>query len=122
MFLYRSAAIGKPFGMIDLPDAINLSDASLASTYAQAHFQTRDGHDFRGTPISFSATVLASAHDHIAAARFVDFLVGPAGQEIVEAFHDDCEQDAHYRRQVRERAQDEGDRDCGLTHGGSVGE
>jgi len=87
MFLYRSAAIGKPFGMIDLPDAINLSDASLASTYARAHFQTRNGHDFRGTPISFSATVLASARDRIAAVRFVDFLVSPAGQEIVQAFH-----------------------------------
>ncbi|HXC77672.1 MAG TPA: extracellular solute-binding protein [Candidatus Acidoferrum sp.] len=87
MFLYRSAAIGKPYEMIDLPDAINLSDAALASTYAQVHFVTRDGHDFRGTPISFSATVLASAHDHVAAVRFVDFLVAPAGQAMVEAFH-----------------------------------
>jgi molybdate/tungstate transport system substrate-binding protein len=90
MFLYRSAAIGKPFGMIDLPDAINLSDPALASTYAKAHFQTRDGHDFRGTPISFSATVLASASDRVAAVHFVDFLISPAGQEIVQAFHFIC--------------------------------
>jgi molybdate/tungstate transport system substrate-binding protein len=87
MFLYRSAAIGKPFGMIDLPDAINLSDAGSASTYAHAHFTTRDGHEFRGTPISFSATVLGSARDRVAGVRFVDFLVAPAGQEIVQAFH-----------------------------------
>jgi molybdate/tungstate transport system substrate-binding protein len=87
MFLYRSAAIGKPFGMLDLPDAINLGDAALASTYSRVQFQTRDGHDFRGTPISFSTTVLASARNLTPAVRFVDFLVAPAGQEIVRAFN-----------------------------------
>lgn len=46
-----------------------------------------DGHDFCGTPISFSATVLRSATSPAAALRFVDFLISPAGLEIVQEFH-----------------------------------
>jgi molybdate/tungstate transport system substrate-binding protein len=87
MFLYRSAAIGRPFGFIDLPTAINLGDAGRAAFYARAEFRTSDGHVFRGTPISFSATVLRSATSPAAALRFVEFLISPAGLAIVQDFH-----------------------------------
>lgn len=87
MFLYRSAAIGGPFGVVDLPGAINLGDEAFASSYAGVHFRTVDGYEVRGAPISLSATALRSARNPVAALRFVDFLASPGGQEIVHAFH-----------------------------------
>jgi hypothetical protein len=69
-------------GLVDNPGEID-----LARVYARAEFRTSEGHEFRGTPISFSATVLRSAENPAAAMRFVEFLVSPAGLEIVQDFH-----------------------------------
>ncbi len=87
MFLYRSAAIGRGFGVIDLPDEINLGNADLATTYARVSYTTTEGYEFRGAPISHGAAVLASARNPETALEFMKFLASPSGQSKVKEFH-----------------------------------
>ncbi len=87
MFLYRSAAIGRRFGFIELPDAINLGNVDLAASYARVGYTTTDGHEFRGAPISLGAAVIASARNQQPALRLIGFLVSPRGQEMVKEFN-----------------------------------
>jgi molybdate/tungstate transport system substrate-binding protein len=44
MFLYRSAAIGRGFGVIELPDEINLGNADFATSCAQVGYTTTNGN------------------------------------------------------------------------------
>ena len=87
MFLYLSAAQGLRLPYLPLPDQINLSNPALAADYAQVHFITNTGQTFSGKPISFSATVLNNADHPDAALRFVEYLLSPVGQQLVQAAH-----------------------------------
>jgi molybdate/tungstate transport system substrate-binding protein len=87
MFLYLSAAADRGLPYLRLPDEINLSNPVLATTYAQVHFTTNTGQTFHGKPISFSATVLNNASNPQAALHFVEYLLSPAGQQLVQAAH-----------------------------------
>jgi molybdate/tungstate transport system substrate-binding protein len=87
MFLYRSAAIGRGFGIIELPDEINLGNADMATSYARVGYTTTDGHEFRGAPISHSAGVLSSARNPQTALRFMKFLISPAAKNVVREFN-----------------------------------
>lgn len=87
MVLYLSAARGLGLPYLPLPDEINLGNPALATAYAQAHFTTNSGQTFRGKPISFSAAVLNHASHPHAAMRFVEYLLSPAGQQLVQAAH-----------------------------------
>ncbi len=70
-----------------LPDEINLGNPALAATYAQVHFTTNTGQTFSGKPISFSAAVLNNASHPHAALQFVEYLLSPPGQQLVQAAH-----------------------------------
>ncbi len=85
--VYRSAAIDSGLPYIDLPDAVNLSDPAQAATYARAHYTTTAGLILRGVPIRFTATVLTRATQPDAAARFLAYLLSPAGQQLIRAYH-----------------------------------
>jgi molybdate/tungstate transport system substrate-binding protein len=85
--VYRTGAIDSGLPFIELPDAINLSDPAHAESYAQAGYTTTTGLHLRGVPIRFSATVLTHAAHPGAAARFLSFVLSPAGQELVRAHH-----------------------------------
>jgi molybdate/tungstate transport system substrate-binding protein len=87
MFLYLSAAKGLALPYLLLPDEINLGNPALATTYAQVHFTTNTGQTFSGKPISFSAAVLNNATHPHAALQFVEYLLSPAGQQLVQAAH-----------------------------------
>jgi molybdate/tungstate transport system substrate-binding protein len=87
MFLYRSAAIGRDFGVIELSDQINLGNADLATSYARVSYTTTDGYEFRGAPISHGAAVLALARNPKTALLFMRFLASPSGQDKVKEFH-----------------------------------
>jgi molybdate/tungstate transport system substrate-binding protein len=87
MFLYLSAAQGLGLPYLLLPDEINLGNPALAATYAQVHFTTNTGQTFHGKPISFSAAVLNNASHPHAALQFVEYLLSPAGQQLVQAAH-----------------------------------
>jgi molybdate/tungstate transport system substrate-binding protein len=87
MFLYLSAAAGLGLPYLLLPDEINLGNPALAATYAQVHFTTNTGQAFSGKPISFSAAVLNNANHPHAALHCVEYLLSPAGQQLVQAAH-----------------------------------
>lgn len=87
MFLYLSAAkdLGLPYLL--LPDEINLGNPTLAADYARVHFTTNTGQTFSGKPIGFGAAVLNNASQPHAALQFVEYLLSPAGQQLVQAAH-----------------------------------
>lgn len=87
MFLYLSAAEGLGLPYLRLPDEINLGNPAFAATYAQVHFTTNAGQTFSGKPISFSAAVLNNARQPYAALQFVEYLLSPAGQQLVQDAH-----------------------------------
>jgi molybdate/tungstate transport system substrate-binding protein len=85
MFLYLSAASDLALPFLRLPDEINLSNPAMAHDYAQVHFTTNTGQTFHGKPISFSAAVLKNASQPQSALQFVEYLLSPAGQQLVQA-------------------------------------
>jgi molybdate/tungstate transport system substrate-binding protein len=87
MFLYLSAAKGLALPYLRLPDEINLSNPALAHDYAHVHFTTNTGQTFHGKPISFSAAVLNNASHPHTALQFVEYLLSPPGQQLVQAAH-----------------------------------
>ncbi|HEY6410021.1 MAG TPA: extracellular solute-binding protein [Ktedonobacteraceae bacterium] len=87
MFLYLSAAGDLALPYLALPDEINLSNPAMATTYAGVHYTTDKGQAFHGKPISFSAAVLKNANNPQAAQHFIEFLLSPIGQRLVQAAH-----------------------------------
>jgi molybdate/tungstate transport system substrate-binding protein len=87
MFLYLSAAQGLGLPYLPLPDEINLGNPALAADYARVHFTTDAGQTFHGKPISFSAAILNNASNPPAALQFVEYLLSPPGQQLVQAAH-----------------------------------
>ncbi len=87
MFLYLSAAQGLALPYLLLPDEINLGNPALAANYARVHFTTNTGQTFHGKPISFSAAVLNNASHPHAALQFVEYLLSPLGQQLVQSAH-----------------------------------
>jgi molybdate/tungstate transport system substrate-binding protein len=87
MFLYLSAVQGLGLPYLLLPDEINLGNPALATDYARVHFTTNAGQTFSGKPISFSAAVLNHASQPQAALQFVEYLLSPAGQQLVRDAH-----------------------------------
>ncbi|HLX41671.1 MAG TPA: extracellular solute-binding protein [Ktedonobacteraceae bacterium] len=87
MFLYLSAAADRGLPYLRLPDEINLSNPAMATAYARVQYTTDSGQTFHGKPISFSAAVLNNARNPQAALHFVEYLLSPAGQQLVQATH-----------------------------------
>ena len=80
--IYRSDAIQHKLKYLDLPSAINLSDASQASAYAKATVQTANG-SVSGNPIIYAVTIPTNAPHADWAERWVAFLLGPDGQKVL---------------------------------------
>lgn len=78
--IYRSDAIQHKLKYLDLPTAINLSDAAQASTYAKATVQTKNGA-LSGNPIIYAVTIPTNAPHAEWAQRWIEFLLGPEGQK-----------------------------------------
>jgi molybdate/tungstate transport system substrate-binding protein len=87
ILMYRNIALDRGWPYLELPAAVNLSDVSLADSYARASFTTSRGHTFRGVPIGFSAAVLATATHPGAAAELIDYVLSPVGQELLRSYH-----------------------------------
>ncbi|HVA12632.1 MAG TPA: extracellular solute-binding protein [Stellaceae bacterium] len=79
--IYRSDAAQHQLKSIDLPSAIDLSDPSLAQSYASAVAQTKNG-DLPGKPIVYAATIPAGASNPALAAKYLAFLLGHDGQAV----------------------------------------
>jgi molybdate/tungstate transport system substrate-binding protein len=87
MFLYLSAALDLSLPYLVLPDEINLGNPAMAPYYEGVKFTNNNGQTFHGKPISFSASVLKNANNPHAAQHFIEFLLSPIGQKLVQAAH-----------------------------------
>jgi molybdate/tungstate transport system substrate-binding protein len=87
MLLYVSAAQDLALPYIALPDEINLSNPVMAKVYEEVHFTNDKGQTFHGKPIRFSAAVLKNASNPQASQQFMEFLLSPRGQSLVQAAH-----------------------------------
>jgi len=82
--IYRSDAIQHKLKYLDLPTAINLSDAAQAADYAKATVQTKNGA-VSGNPIIYALTIPTNAPHADWAARWLAFVLGPEGQKELTA-------------------------------------
>jgi molybdate/tungstate transport system substrate-binding protein len=87
MLLYLSAAHDLALPYVVLPDEINLSNPAMATYYEGVKFTTNKGQTFNGKPISFSAAVLKNTNNSHAAQHFIEFLLSPMGQQLIQAAH-----------------------------------
>lgn len=81
--IYRSDAQQHHFKYLQLPPPIDLSDASLAPQYATVSVHTRNG-DLPARPIIYAVTVPLNAPHPQEAKRWVGFLLGKRGQEVMQ--------------------------------------
>lgn len=84
-------ALGLPF--IELPEEINLGDASMEARYSHAAV-TLNGKTVHPAPLVFYAAALANAAHPELAARFVRWLRGPRARAILSHYHYDGPGDA----------------------------
>jgi molybdate/tungstate transport system substrate-binding protein len=87
---YRSLAVTAGLRWVDLPPAIDLSDASRAAAYAEAAVrlpggrrESADSVEFRGEPIVYALTIPLGAPHPETARAFARFVLSPAGREIL---------------------------------------
>ncbi len=87
---YASTARAAGLRMLELPAAVNLGDATLASTYAAESVSVAgrsrgDALVIHGRPILFAMTVPTGAPQSDHAADFLAWLLGPDGQRVLGA-------------------------------------
>jgi molybdate/tungstate transport system substrate-binding protein len=87
----QPAALGLPF--LSLPPEINLGSASMEKEYQQASL-TLNGKTHGPSPLVFYSAVLKDAPQPKLAARFVAWLRGPEGRQILARYHYDDPGDA----------------------------
>lgn len=91
LWTYRSIARTSGLKIVELSPAIDLSDPTRASAYAQAIVTlpgaTRDASpvEFRGEPIVYALTVPKVAPHAALALEFVRFVLGTEGRKVLEA-------------------------------------
>ncbi len=82
--IYRSDAIQHDLEYIHLPSTIDLSDPDHAALYRQAVAETKNGK-LEGAPIVYAVTVPKAAPNAEWAAKYVAFLLGPEGRQVMQA-------------------------------------
>ncbi len=89
-FEYRSVAVQHGLNFVELPEEINLSMVEHADFYSQAEVElsgSEPGETIttNGKPIVYGVTIPSNAPSPELAVEFVEFLLGPEGQAIMEA-------------------------------------
>ncbi|MBL7066000.1 MAG: tungstate ABC transporter substrate-binding protein WtpA [Anaerolineae bacterium] len=87
---YRSVAVQHRLKFVELPDEINLSMVEQAGFYSQATVEIAGKEPgttmtMTGKPIVYGVTIPRNAPSPDLALEFVQFLLGPEGQAIMEA-------------------------------------
>lgn len=90
VFIYRSVAEQHHSSFLVLPDEINLKSAAHASFYKEASMEITGARPDekivrKGAPIIYGITIPKSSQSPQWAARFIAFVLGPKGQQIMEA-------------------------------------
>jgi molybdate/tungstate transport system substrate-binding protein len=86
---YRSVAVQHGMNFVELPDEINLSMVEQADFYSQASVDIAGKEPgttmtMVGSPIVYGVTIPKNAPNPELAVEFVEFLLGPEGQAIME--------------------------------------
>lgn len=80
--IYRSDALQHNLRYLNLPTRIDLSDPAQAAAYATVKVPTSSGTR-TGKPIVYALTVPTNAPNTAAGLKFVQFVLSPAGQQIM---------------------------------------
>ena len=90
---YKSTVIQDGLSYMELPPEINLGDSSFASDYQKVVVQTdyqrfaTVNPVFEGLPIVYGMTIANNSKNQEAAAKFIQFVLGPEGQRIFNDSH-----------------------------------
>ena len=83
-FMYRTVAVSHGLPYLELPAEINQGSPEFAGLYsAQSYTDEDSGVTYRGSPITFTATVLEDARNVDGGVALVRFLVGAEGVRIL---------------------------------------
>ncbi len=93
-FEYKSVVAQQGLKYLTLPPEINLGDEAYTETYRQVRVKIDFRRfksvvpEFEGLPIGYGVTIAANSDKKDAAARFIEFVLGPDGQRIfLENYH-----------------------------------
>ncbi len=92
-FEYESVIAQHGLNSIRLPQAIHLGDPDFAEDYSRVQvkidFQRFSTVKpvFRGEPIGYGITIPSNAPEPELAQQYVDFILSPAGREVMESAH-----------------------------------
>lgn len=90
-FEYESVIQQHKLGIIKLPDAVNLGNEQLAKQYSNVQVRLDYKRflsvkpEFNGEPIRYGLTIPTNAQHVKQAEKFIQFLLGPKGQAIMQA-------------------------------------
>lgn len=89
IFIYRSVAEQHKAKFVVLPDEINLKSPDLAEFYQTAKLNITgkvpgEWVEVKGEPMIYGITLLKNAPNPEGAVDFIDFVLGPEGQEIMK--------------------------------------
>jgi molybdate/tungstate transport system substrate-binding protein len=80
--IYRSDALQHHLRFVDLPAQIDLADPTQAAAYGAVSVPTSSGPQM-GKPIVYALTVPTNAPNSAVGQQFVEFVLSPAGQKIM---------------------------------------
>lgn len=81
--IYRSDALQHHLKFIEMPNKIDLSDPAQSAYYQQGVAHTKNG-DLKGKPIVYAITMVTGSKNADMAEKYVAFLLGPEGQEVMK--------------------------------------
>ena len=89
LFIYKSVCLQHHMPYVSLPDQINLGVQKYADFYKQASLKISGKTpgslvEVKGAPMVYGLTMIKNAPDPEWAAKFIAFMLGPEGREIME--------------------------------------
>lgn len=84
-FEYRSVAVQHNLSYVDLPPEIDLGTVAYDEFYSKVKLQGADGKTITASTIIYGITVPKNAPNPELGQEFVQFVIGDAGQKILEA-------------------------------------
>lgn len=92
-FEYKSVVLQHSLNFLELPPEISLGDSSFADSYRKVRVKIDFRRfksvvpEFEGLPIVYGMTIPNSSRHQAEAVRFVQFVLGPDGQDIFQECH-----------------------------------
>ena len=83
--IYKSNALEEHLKYIALPSKINLSDQSMAASYAKVTINAGSLGNLTAKPIIYGLTIPSNAADPALAQKFIAFVLSPQGQAVMSA-------------------------------------